>query len=437
MTHIHNIPMEQAVLTALMTVAESYEIVANDIDTDCFFPERHKQIFNAIQELAHENKPYDLVMVEQQLNSKNVLHLMGGSDYLQKMTCEAPSSFYNLETYVAELNKFKAHREVEKIGFSISEVAKDLTIPDVHIAAETILDGSTVSDKAEKTSFTFEEALVLSGKQLIEKAEAKANKTFAGVQFNLKTVDDLVGTIQKGHFCVIGGRPGSGKSTLAQMVTIQTALRYQESALVVSAEMDVETFTNRCISALTNIPYDNIHNAELYKGMLQDFANAQEKFSKLKIHIEDKQKPTIAEIHSYARKARRKYKKLGCIVIDYLQLVRDPSKKDRYQEVSSISRDLKALAKEFNCPVIALAQLNRESEKGKRPKASDLKESGQIEQDADQIILVHPINGEDELSTGVTEIIIAKNRHGKRGVTRVKDRLDICRFTSIVEGGVL
>ncbi|MEG0132006.1 MAG: DnaB-like helicase C-terminal domain-containing protein, partial [Acinetobacter sp.] len=125
-------------------------------------------------------------------------------------------------------------------------------------------------------------------------------------------------------------------------------------------------------------------------------------------------------------------KKLGCIIVDYLQLVRDPSKKDRYQEVSSISRDLKAMAKEFDCPVIALAQLNRESEKGKRPKASDLKESGQIEQDADQILLAHPIlNADDEMPSGVTEIIVAKNRHGKKGVVRVLDRLDICRFASI------
>lgn len=105
--------------------------------------------------------------------------------------------------------------------------------------------------------------------------------------------------------------------------------------------------------------------------------------------------------------------------------------------MSSISRDLKALAKEFDCPVIALAQLNRESEKGKRPKASDLKESGQIEQDADQIILAHPIlNPEDELPSGITELIVAKNRHGKKGVVRVKDRLDICRFVTIREEGM-
>lgn len=438
MSHIHNIPMEQAVLTALMTVSNSFDVVSNDLDVDCFFPERHKQIFQAIADLANENKPYDLVMVEQQLKQKNVIHLMGGSEYLLKMSSEAPSSFYNLESYTAELNKFKAHREVEYIGKSIAEIAKDLTILDVHIAAESILDGKKTTSDAEKTSFTFEEAMNRATERLIQKAEAKANKQYVGIRFNLTHLDNLLGTIQKGHFCVVGGRPGSGKSTLAQMLVIQTAVQYNEPVLVVSAEMDVETFTNRCVSALAQIPYDNIHNAELYDGMLEAFAETQKKFSKLNIHIEDKQKPTIAEIHSYARKAKRKYKRLGCIVVDYLQLVRDPSKKDRYQEVSSISRDLKAMAKEFDCPVIALAQLNRESEKGKRPKASDLKESGQIEQDADQIILAHPIlNNEDELPSGFTELIIAKNRHGKRGVVRVMDRLDICRFVSIrneVEG---
>lgn len=119
--------MEQAVLTALMTVDKSFDVVSNDLDVECFFPERHKQIFQAIADLANENKPYDFVMVEQQLKQKNVIHLMGGSEYLLQMSSEAPSSFYNLESYVAELNKFKAHREVEHIGQSIAEIAKDLT----------------------------------------------------------------------------------------------------------------------------------------------------------------------------------------------------------------------------------------------------------------------------------------------------------------------
>lgn len=431
MIEIHNNSIEQCVLAALMTVQNSLETVMNDLDESCFFATRHQEIYKAITDLANENKPYDVVFVEQKLNEKNSLVGVTPAEYLMTLMSEAPSSFYNLESYVAELNKLKAHREVEKMGRSIQEVARDLTVPDVHNAAENILNKATTNEKLEKSSFTFAEALKRSGEQLIQKAEAKANKQYTGVKFNLPHLDTVVGTIQRGHFCVIGGRPGSGKSTLAQMVAIQTAMQYEEAVLVVSAEMDVETFANRCISALSHIPYDNIHNAEI-EGMLHTFADAQHRFSKLPIHIEDKQKPTIAEIHSYARKAKRNYKKLGCIIIDYLQLVRDPAKKDRYQEVSSISRDLKAMAKEFDCPVIALAQLNRESEKGKRPKASDLKESGQIEQDADQILLVHPIlNSDDELPSGITEIIIAKNRHGKKGVVRVMDRLDICRFASV------
>lgn len=431
MIEIHNNSIEQCVLAALMTVQNSLETVMNDLDEGCFFATRHQEIYKAITDLASENKPYDVVFVEQKLNEKNSLVGVTPAEYLMTLMSEAPSSFYNLESYVAELNKLKAHREVEKMGRSIQEVARDLTVPDVHNAAENILNKATTNEKLEKSSFTFEEALKRACDRLIQKAEAKANKQYTGVEFNLTQLDNVVGTIQRGHFCVIGGRPGSGKSTLAQMVAIQTAMQYEEAVLVVSAEMDVETFANRCISALSHIPYDNIHNAEI-EGMLHTFADAQHRFSKLPIHIEDKQKPTIAEIHSYARKAKRNYKKLGCIIIDYLQLVRDPTKKDRYQEVSSISRDLKAMAKEFDCPVIALAQLNRESEKGKRPKASDLKESGQIEQDADQILLAHPIlNSDDEMPSGITEIIIAKNRHGKKGVVRVMDRLDICRFASV------
>lgn len=122
---------------------------------------------------------------------------MGGSEYLLQMSSEAPSSFYNLESYVAELNKFKAHREVEHIGQSIAEIAKDLTIPDVHIAAESILDGKKTSNDVEKTSFTFEEALNRATDRLIQKAEAKANKQYTGVKFNLTHLDNLVGLIQK------------------------------------------------------------------------------------------------------------------------------------------------------------------------------------------------------------------------------------------------
>lgn len=435
MTDLFNLGFEQSVLLTLMTVEHSLETVSNDLTAEHFFAERHKTIYKAIKTLSAQNKPYDGVFVLQQLQTSRTLELAGGEEYLTKIMAECTGSIHHFQPYIAELNKLKIHREVEDIGKRIAEKAKDLTVSDVYLEAENLLDGSQSTSELKNTSFDFSEATDKAIQRLMDKIEAKQNKSFMGVRFNLAQLDHRLGTIEKGHFCVIGGRPGSGKSTLAQMLALQTAMQYQKAVLFISAEMDTETLTNRMISALGQIPYNNLHNAEIYDGMFQQFTQTIERFRKLPIHIEEKQKPTIAEIQAYARKAKRKYGELGCIIVDYIGLVRDPSKKDRVQEVSSISRDLKAMGKEFGCPIIALAQLNRESEKNKRPIASDLKDSGQIEQDADQIILAHPLTDkEDGLNTGITELVIAKNRHGQRGVVNVVDRLDICRFVTQVHG---
>ncbi|MFW1796283.1 replicative DNA helicase [Acinetobacter guillouiae] len=439
MSDLHNIAMEQCVLMSLMTVKDSLEIVINDLSVESFFAERHKLIFQSIIELSNENKPYDVLLVEQKLNEKKCIQTAGGSEYLMQIMGESASSFYNLETYVSQLNKFKSHREIEAIGRKYLSLAQDLTLTDVFSEAESLL---TQSDTQEQNNqgISFEDAIENAMIQMYQKAQDRDKKISTGVRFNLPHLDNLIGTIRNGHLCVVGGRPGSGKSTLAQMLTLDTAFIGKKGVLFVSAEMDDETLSNRMISALGLIPYSNIHNAELYNGLLEQFANTKEAYKKLPIWIEPKQKPSISEVRSYARKAKRKFKNigLGCIVVDYLQLIWDPSKKDRTQEVASISRELKAMAKEFNCPVIALVQLNRDSEKNSRPKPSDIKESGQIEQDADQIIFVNPVLvKEDQMPTGVTELIVAKNRHGKKGIVRVRDELDVCRFRGITENEVV
>ncbi len=428
-SNIQNMTIEQGVLVALMTVSHSLEIVANDLTEDHFYAGRHKIIYKAIVELANADKPYDSVFVSKHLQERNLLNEIGGEEYLIQINSTV-GSVHHLEYFVAELNKLKQHREVEKIGISIAECAKDLTISDIYLEAENMFSSSSDSVEQKQTGFDFKQALDKTLDRFQQKLAQKENKGFTGVQFNIPHLDNLLGTIEKGHFCVIGGRPGSGKSTLAQMCAMQTAKRYNKPVLFISAEMDTPTLTNRFVSALGQIPYNNLHNAEIYDGMFADLTSTMSNYKNLPIIIEEKQKPTIAEVQSYARKAKRKYKELGCIIVDYIGLLRDPSKKDRVQEVASISRDLKAMAKEFDCPVIALAQLNRGAE-GHEPVASDLKDSGQIEQDADQIIMVHPVVEKDNAPTGVTKLIIAKNRHGKRGSVNVQDRLDICRFVGM------
>lgn len=434
-TNIHDVSMEQCVLAALMTTALSLETIGQELDVECFYSDRHQHIYTAIVELSESNQPYDVVMVANFLKGKNLLHLMGGEEYLIQLMQDAPSSFYNAESYVTQLNKLKTHRRIEQIGYRIAAMAKDTTLPDVFVEAENLLGQMDKTDDADMGA-SFGSALDSALEQMINKFDRQSRHETTGVKFNLKTLDEMLGTIQNGHFCVVGGRPGSGKSTLAQMMAIDTAMLKKEGVLFISAEMDKETLSNRMFSSLSSIPYDNLHNATLYDGLLKEYANYKEVYSNLPIWIEPKQKPSISEVRAYARRAKRRFvkagTKLGCIIVDYLQLVRDPSKKDRFQEVGSISRELKSMAKEFECPVVALVQLNRESEKGKKPKASDIKESGQIEQDADQIILVNPLTDDKTLQPlGVTEMIIAKNRHGKRGSVRVLEFLDICKFKAI------
>ncbi|HHN5872948.1 TPA: replicative DNA helicase [Acinetobacter baumannii] len=434
-SNIHDVNMEQCVLAALMTTALSLETIGQELDAECFYSDRHQQIYKAIVELSESNCPYDVVMVSNYLKGKNVLHLMGGEEYLIQLMQDAPSSFYNAESYVTQLNKLKTHRRIEQIGLRIAAMAKDTTLPDVFVEAENLLGQVDKADDADMGA-SFGSALDSALEQMIDKFDKQSRHETTGVKFNLKTLDEMLGTVQNGHFCVVGGRPGSGKSTLAQMMAIDTAMLKKEGVLFISAEMDKETLSNRMFSSLSSIPYNNLHNATLYDGLLKEYANYKQVYSDLPIWIEPKQKPSISEVRAYARRAKRRFSKmgtkLGCIIVDYLQLVRDPSKKDRFQEVGSISRELKSMAKEFECPVVALVQLNRESEKGKKPKASDIKESGQIEQDADQIILVNPLTDDKTLQPlGVTELIIAKNRHGKRGSVRVQEFLDVCKFKAI------
>lgn len=437
-TKIHNIAFEKSVLAALMTFSGSFETVSGSISERTFHAERHKYIFNAIRTLAEQGKPYTGGFIEGYLsNDLETFNSMGGEQYLMDIYANSFSDAQNLEFYVSELNRISDHRQVEVIGQRMLEVASDLTVPDVFNEAEALLAKQDANQEKKKTTFTTDEAVDDLIKIMIEKSQRNyESESCHGVRFGIKSLDDYIGSIEPNHFCVIAGREGSGKSTLAQCLTITNTIRYKKSGLFISAEMDKETLVSRLISAYGSIPFENIHRGTMYDGFMPDFTAASEVIRRLPIIIEEKQMPTISEIRTYIRKAKRKFPDLGFVVVDYLGLVKDPRHKDRLQEVASISRELKSMAKEFGVPMIVLAQLNRENVKtGRKPRASDLKESGQIEQDADQIILVHPELVENsEESLGTSELIIAKNRHGKKGSTRVMNRLEVCRFVGIEQG---
>lgn len=432
-TNIHNLMFEKSVLSVLMINSGSFEIVSGLLSERSFYAERHKCIFRAIKSLAEQGKPTTEGFVDGVMrNDPDTYRLMGGEEYIAEIYCNSFSDAHNLEYYVSELNRLADHREVEAIAKSMIEVANDINQVDVFSAAESLMTKSDNSVGGKKTSFEAKDALMSLQKKMLEKSELKYNSSqCVGVRFGIKSLDEKIGTIEAGHFCIIAGREGSGKSTLAQNMAVTNMLNYNKSGLFISAEMDKETLMARILSAYGNIPFRAIQRGELYDGMFEQIASASIVIDQFKLIIEEKQMPTLSEIRSYIRKAKRKYPDLGFVVVDYLGLIKDPSQRERRLEMDAISRNLKAMGKEFNVPMIVLAQLNRENVKVNRePRSSDLKESGQIEADADQIVLVHPVI-ENEEPTGMTKLIVSKNRHGEKGSVHVKNRLDICRFQDV------
>lgn len=434
-TKIHNIQFEQSVLSVLMTSVGAYEISAGSLSERSFFATRHKYIYGAIKTLSEQGKPCTGGFLDAYLaNDKELFETMGGESYLMDVLADSFSDAYNFEFYISELNRLADHRDVELIGRNIATLAKDTTKVDIFSEAEALLIKSDNVSCGKKTSFSAKESLL----SLQEKMMAKAQQAYdgdssIGVRFGVRALDEKIGAVEAGHFCIIAGREGSGKSTLAQNLAITNMLQYKKSGLFVTAEMDKETLMARILSAYGNIPFRAIQRGEIYDGMFEQIASASMVIDNFKLIIEEKQMPTLSEIRSYIRKAKRKYHDLGFVIIDYIGLIKDPSQRDRRLEMDSISRNLKAMGKEFEVPMIVLAQLNRENVKVQRePRSSDLKESGQLEADCDQIILVHP-EVENEEPTGTTKLIVAKNRHGEKGGVRVKNRLDVCRFVGIEE----
>lgn len=434
-TNIHNMQFEQTVLCSLMITSGAYEIVAGSLSERCFHASRHKYIYNAIKSLSEQGKPCTEGFIEEFLsNDEENFKLMGGEEYLMAICRDSFSDMYNLEFYVSELNKLADHRDVERIAREMHDVANDTTHVDVFSVAESLLTKSDGVLSSKKTSFGAAESFESLIERMLEKSEQKyGGDDSYGVRFGIKSLDDKIGSVDAGHFCIIAGREGSGKSTLAQILAFTNMFRYGKSGLFISAEMDKETLMARLLSAYSQIPFRNIQRGEIYDGMFEQITNSKGVIDKLKLIIEEKQMPTLSEIRSYIRKAKRKYPDLGFVIIDYIGLIKDPSQKDRRLEMDSVSRNLKAMGKEFDVPMIVLAQLNRENVKvAREPRSSDLKESGQLEADSDQIILVHP-EVENEEPTGTTKLIVSKNRHGEKGSIRVKNRLDICKFVDVVQ----
>ncbi|MFU8925141.1 replicative DNA helicase [Acinetobacter puyangensis] len=434
---LHSTSLEMSVLAALMTIANCYEQLDTKPTVDDFYAVRHRYIFTAIEQLALRGEEYDMTLVKNHLQQQGLFDDCGGDDHLNTIMYESSTSLFNVNSYVIKLKKFTERRQVDEVGKKMIILAKSPDADDLTLRAQDLINTLENPDR-NKTLIHIADASIEALDIIEQRLSRQRNNTGLayGVNTGLSTVDYIVGDIEPTHFCVIAARPSMGKTTLAQMIALNAARRNHAPTLFVSCEMTGDQIAARMFSALGGIKFSDIKRGTMSE---QDYAmwidTTTRILNDLPLKIEQKAAATIPEIRESARKVKSEYGSIGLIIIDYLQLLRDPTQRNRYDEISQISRQLKKLAKDFHCPVVALSQLSRDCEKRKppRPILSDLRESGQIEQDADQVLLLYrdEVYNQNSQEVGVAEIIVAKNRHGATGTARVACVLEMCHFADI------
>jgi replicative DNA helicase len=412
------IDAEMCVLGSLMLDREAIGQVIPLLDRDAFYQVDHQIIFDVLLKLYDQNKPVDAVILREELSRRQLLDEVGGTAYLAQILSSVPSAAHVMH-YAGIVREKSLLRQL--IAAS-NDVLRDAYAP--HEKADLVLD------KAEKRIFDIAEKKV-SG-QLVEIGEIAMqvydmleDKGRRGIETGYFEVDDLLNGLQNGEMVVVAARPSMGKTAFAMNVVEYVAAQSKLPCAVFSLEMSKQQLAQRLMCSRARIDAQKVRKSALNPTEFQQLAAVVVELSKAPIWVDDSPSLTILDLRAKARRLKLQHD-VKLIMIDYLQLMDNPGPESRQQQISEISRGIKAVARELDVPVVALSQLNRQSEgrDGHRPRMSDLRESGSIEQDADVVMLLHRedyyrMSEPDFMPDNIAEIIVAKQRNGPTGTIKL------------------
>jgi replicative DNA helicase len=412
------IEFEESVLGALMLEREAYYEISSLINEDSFYDERHRRIFKAIKSLFMGSHPVDILTVTSELRKVGDLELVGGPFYITNLTSRVASGA-NIEYHAGIIQQKYLERETIRLAQEATAAIYQGSSDIFDLQDQLITSIQKLTESSAGQISTLNDVIL----DRLTHYEKKPDNGLSGIPSGFNSIDMLTSGWQPSNLTIIAARPGMGKTAFMLNLARNAAVRGKAAVAIFSLEMSKEQLTDRIIASETGIPLDRLSNRDLHPYQFEKIHQMEELFES-SIFIDDTAALSIQSFRSKCARLKRKHD-VGFIVVDYLQLMKGESeyKSNREQEISSISRGLKVVAKELNVPVIALSQLSRavESRPGamKRPMLSDLRESGSIEQDADQVVfLFRPEyygimeDAEGRSMVGLTEIIFAKNRHG-------------------------
>ena len=438
----HSIEAEQGVLgCVLLAPNEGLGICIEKFKkgSEVFYDLRHQVIFDLLAEMYDSKEPIDLITVQQKLKDKGQLDSVGGITYLSALPDCVPSAA-NLEYYLEIVREKHILRKM--IQTCTQAVAR---VYDYEGKVDGLLD--EVERDVLKISEERVEATSMSMKDLVHRAINTIEEYHArqgmltGVATGFHDFDKMTSGLHGGEMIVIAARPSMGKTSLVMNIVEHAVLEQKLPVGVFSLEMTAESLVLRMLCSRSRVNMRNIRDGFLAERDFPKLTGAAGKMATAPLYIDDTAGLSILQLRA---KARRMYQQYGIklIVIDYLQLLNASSSRieNRQQEIAQISNGIKALAKELNVPVIVLSQLNREMEKDKnrKPRLSDLRESGAIEQDADLVALLYKPEAEKddedggsaELDALPVNLLIAKQRNGPTGDVHLTFFKGFTRFES-------
>ena len=413
-----SIDSEKAVLGSIMLRKDAMHEIEDVVNPDSFYAEKHKMIFQAMLDLSLKNEPIDMLSLSTKLSEQKVLESIGGNQYLAEIVNVVPSST-NAKHYADIVQKKYVLRSLIEAADYVSELAfeeSDDHMDDILDMAEKKMF-SVVSSPKNQKYISLRDELPEAYERLNKLHETKG--ILRGLPTGFRDLDTLLSGLQNQDLIILAARPSMGKTTLALDIARLSSTKHDKSVLIFSLEMSSQQLVDRMLSAESRVNAWNLRTGNLSSD--RDFTHIRDsldKLAKAKMYIDDQAGNSIIRMKSLARRLKVE-KGLDLIVVDYLQLMTTSKNYDSMvNQVTEISRSLKSLAKELNVPVLALSQLSRAVEsRGGRPRLSDLRDSGSIEQDADVVMFIHREDkGKDESEkTNIAEILIEKHRNGPVG----------------------
>jgi len=415
-----NVEAERSVLGAILLDNSAYNQAAAMLKADDFLLDSHRRIFLRMTEMADRSRPVDLVTLSEELGRHNELEAIGGVSYVSALTDGLPR-LSNIEHYAKIVKDKSLLRRLIHVSNNIAtrciegseeaeEILDEAEAEVLSVGEQRIRGGFLSFHDIFRTSFQSIDALHDRGKRV------------TGLETGFRQFDDMTRGLQPADLIVVAARPAVGKTSFALDVARWAAVRGKQFVGLFSLEMSREALVLRLLCSEADVDSHRLQTGFASREDWAKLAMALGRLAEAPILIDDTPALTVTEMRAKARRLKAEHG-LGLMVVDYLQLMAGRAREEnRTQEISAISRGLKGLAKELNVPLIAVSQLSRAPEtRGGRPRLSDLRESGQIEQDADLVALLYreELVSPTDANRGRAEVIIAKQRNGPTGTVEL------------------